>query len=206
MPTARGALRVEHSLPLAHEIARKAIHIAACLVAAALTWNAPPTLARLVLLAVAALAIGADLARLRLPTLHHRFLRLVGPLFRPREDRRMSGASMLALGLALTVLLFPRRFAMAGLLFAGLADAAGAIVGRAFGRHPFPWGRTLEGSTAFFLAAVLAGCLVPGIDPAHALLAALPVALLESAPLRVNDNLIVPLAGALATLLATVLL
>ncbi len=202
MPQTDEALPPRSLVLLQQELARKGIHIAFCTGAATVVWLAPLHACRIAFCAAAALAITIDLARLRSPGLHRFMSRLFHPLLRVRESGRVTGATMLAIGIALAVLLFPRAFAVAGLLYAGLADSAGALVGRAFGRHPFPGGRTAEGSLAFLLAAILAGWLIPGVALPAAVLAALPVTLLEAAPLPLDDNLFIPVAGAAAVLLA----
>ncbi len=100
------------------------------------------------------------------------------------------------------MLLFPARAAMAGILYGGLADAAAAVVGRAFGRTRIRGGRTVEGSTAFYITALAIGIVVARLSTPTAALTALALALVELLPLPVDDNLFLPLLGALLTWLA----
>ncbi|HET9986037.1 MAG TPA: hypothetical protein VFQ38_20725 [Longimicrobiales bacterium] len=191
---------------LHREAARKAIHAAAGTAAAGVVYFAPPLIASAVCLAALAVALLLELARLASPRVGQAFQRALHPMLRPSEARRLTGATTLALGIAATTLIFPRRFAVAGLLYAALGDAAGAIVGRALGKHCLPWShKTIEGSGAVFLAASLVGWGAAGLSPAAASLAALAVALIEAAPLRIDDNLVLPLTGAAVAWIASFL-
>jgi phytol kinase len=90
------------------------------------------------------------------------------------------------------------------LLVLAVADSAAALVGQAYGRRAYAVEtdrRSLEGSIAFFIAALamVAGpLLLSGREPAAALLIGLQLALLvtamEAISVRGNDNLIVPVA------------
>jgi dolichol kinase len=181
---------------LAREAPRKLVHMALASVAILLAWMLPPLAGRVFFLAAALIALGVDAARLRWPALGRAFRSVLEPVLRPAEDRRLTGGTMLALGFAITVLLFPRAIAVAGLGYAAYADAAGALVGRAWGAHRFASGKSVEGAMAFAIVAFLVGWATPALGPGAAAIVAVLLALLESAPLRFDDNLLVPIAGA----------
>ena len=188
---------------LAREAARKALHVLATVAGALVLLRLQPHTAQAAFIAAATLALVIDLARLRRLDLHERFEHALAPMLRAREGRHLTGATTLAFGFAATVLLFPTRPALAGLLYGGLADAAAAVVGRAFGRRRIRGGRTVEGSVAFYITAFAIGVLVPGLPTASAALVALALALLELLPLPFDDNVVVPLAAALLVSLAS---
>jgi len=188
---------------LVHEAARKLIHVATATVAAILAWVLPTGQRRGLFLVVAGLALAVDLARLNLPGLRRYFERALAPVLRGAERDRISGATTLAVGFMAAVVLFPRSAAVAGLLYAGCGDAAAALVGRSLGRHRYPWGKSLEGSLAFLAVVFLLAWTVPALGAASALAVALALALLEAAPLRFDDNLLLPAAGAALTFLAS---
>jgi dolichol kinase len=201
-----GTTEKAHTLrPWTQEIARKSVHIVFSLSATAIVWYLPTKISRIVFCSAAVIAVIIDVARFRVTAVERLFARYFAPLLRSHEIDRITGATTLALGVAVVVLLFPKNFAIAGLLYAGLGDAAGALVGRSYGRHRFPWGKSLEGSIAFFCVAIIVGWLVPGIGFRPALLAALAVTPIEAAPLSFDDNLIIPICGAAATWGATLL-
>ncbi len=185
----------------AREAARKLIHLAGSVAAALLAWTLPTGQRRALFLAVAAFAVAFDLGRLTFPGLRRHFERALAPMLRGAERHRISGATTLALGFALAVVLFPRTPAVAGLLYAGCGDAAGALVGRALGRHRFPWGRSLEGSLAVLVVSFLLAWTVPGLSAPAALAIAVAVTILEAAPLPFDDNLLLPAAAAALTFL-----
>ncbi|HEX9107051.1 MAG TPA: hypothetical protein VF832_07480 [Longimicrobiales bacterium] len=187
----------------AREAARKLLHIGGAIVAGTLAWVLPDAPRRVLFLAVAAFALGFDLARLAWPALGLHFQRALRPMLRGNELGRITGATTLAIGFLLAVMAFPRAAASAGILYAGLADAAGALVGRAFGRHRFPGGRSLEGSLAFLATAFLIGWALPSLGPAAALAVALVLTSFEAIPLPFDDNLLIPLLGAGLTFLAS---
>lgn len=145
------------------------------------------------------------MGRLRSATLRSWFARALAPVLRATEVRRVTGATTLALGFATVVALFPRQAAVAGLLYAGFADAAGAIVGRAAGAHRFRSGKTLEGTIAFAVVAFFVGWAAAGLGLPAAAIVAVALASLEAAPLPIDDNLFVPLAGSTLAYLASVL-
>lgn len=125
----------------------------------------------------------------------------LGFLFRDFESREISGATFVLLGDLLAIWLFPRRVAIAAMLYLSICDTVASLVGRRFGRVRFA-GKSLEGSAAFFVAAALIGwLLLPGELPA-VLVGALVATIVEAlpgrvGPLRLDDNLLIPLvAGA----------
>jgi dolichol kinase len=188
--------------PAAREAARKAIHAAAGTAAALVAWFLPPLPARALLAAAALFALAMDLIRLRVPAADRRFRLAVGAMLRPAERRGLTGATMLALGAALTALIFPGRVAAVGILYAAIGDASAALVGSRLGRRTYRPGRTVEGTLAFFAAALAVGYAAPGTGLPAAAAAALAVTLVEAAPVPIDDNVTIPVAGAAAYRLA----
>jgi phytol kinase len=90
----------------------------------------------------------------------------------------------------------------AAVLTLALGDAAAALIGRRFGRHPYTAGgarKSLEGSAAFFAVAVLVGALIPGAESVAAVAVfALATTLAEAFAGDGFDNAAIPLAGLLA--------
>lgn len=178
------------------ETIRKGIHVLLSLVAAAVVWRLPAVEAAVVFAGATLLALAIEILRRVSPAFSTVFRDRLGSLLRPREDRRLTGATTLAVGYTLAALVFPGAAALAGILVAGIADAVSAVVGKAFGRLRYPGGKSVEGSVAFFLVVVL--ILLPLGDPGRAALVALALTILEAPSLSIDDNLFLPLAtGAL---------
>ncbi len=141
-----------------------------------------------------------DWVRLNVQEANNLFFRTFLPLASPREAGKVASSTWYVLGVTLTLLLFPRGPALAGILVLALADPAASVLGRALGTRPFGQG-TVEGSLAFLVVATLA--LLPLFSWPVALGAALAATLVEAIPWPVDDNLAIPLATGLALFLLT---
>jgi HAD superfamily phosphoserine phosphatase-like hydrolase len=107
-----------------------------------------------------------------------------------------------ALGILLTLLLFPRHAGNAAIVIFALGDSTASIFGRLFGRNTlaFNKGKTLEGSLIGFVFAFSAAVFF--VNPFMAASGAAAAMLIESLPLPINDNLVLPLVtGALLTIM-----
>lgn len=106
-----------------------------------------------------------------------------------------------ALGILLSLLLYPPEPGSAAIAIFALQDSAAAIFGKIIGKTemPFNKGKTFEGSIAgFFFGLLAATCFT---DFWKALAGAAAAMIVESLPLPLNDNLTVPLTvGAVLTL------
>ncbi len=184
------------------ELLRKALHLLALIIPIGMLHVPRPT-ALAVLWPLALAALGADVLRARWPTFHRVIRKLFGYMMRPEElppaggPLAINGATWVLLSSALLATLFPLSLAATAFALFMVGDAVAAIIGRRFGRHCWPGSRrTLEGSLAFFGAALLTVRFFP-VPSTHGVLAALLATLLEALPLPLNDNLRVPLAVAL---------
>ena len=105
-----------------------------------------------------------------------------------------------ALGILLTLLIFPRPASSAAIVIFALGDSTASIFGKMFGKRTlsFNRGKTLEGSLIGFVFASCAAAFF--VNPFMAALGAAVAMLLEGLPLPINDNLVLPLVtGALLT-------
>ncbi len=146
-------------------------------------------------------------------------------IFRPDDVRRGIPVGILFYPLAvlLLILVFRSRLDIVAAAWAILAvgDGAATIVGRAAGRTPWPWNRekTVEGSVAFAALGGVAAVFLcwwtqPGVavgqgfSPAWfviaaPLLAACAAAMVETIPVRLDDNLSVPFTAGVVLWLAS---
>lgn len=188
------------------EAIRKTVHVFLSLNAAVAVWWLPHTAAASLLAAATMVALVIELARRASGRFARSFQRRLGPLLRDRESGRLTGATTLAIGYTTAALLFPGTPALAGILVAGLADAAAAVVGKRFGRVRYPGGKSLEGSMTFLaIVMAMAVLLLPGGHPLVILALALILTGLEALTLPVDDNLYLPPATAAAVHLALLL-
>jgi dolichol kinase len=194
---------------LRRELARKAIHVSSTALPL-LVWLVPRPVAVAVLVPAVVLAVAIDVARHRIRPVRYHFLRRTRTMLRPHERRGLAGATWMALAYAAALLLFPKPVAVAAMLFNGLGDAAAALVGKRWGRRRTAWGKSWEGFAAGLATDLAVGLgmwmIAPAAVPlAGAILGALVASSVEFAPLPLDDNVRVTLAGGAAILLGTML-
>lgn len=182
------------------EVARKLVHVVASVAAAAVVLITPPDLTPWLFLGTVLLAITIEELRRHSPSVGVAFDRAFGGMLRPREVDGITGATTLAAGFTIAVLLLPPIFAAAGIVASGIGDAAAALVGRRWGRRRILSShKSVEGALACFAATVPALWILPGIGFAAAVVTALATAVFELLPLPFDDNIwLAPAAGLVA--------
>jgi len=128
-------------------------------------------------------------------------------LVRAEEQVRESAMIPYVIAVLLTILTVPKLAALVAIYTLAIADPLAAVVGIQYGRTRVAQNRTLEGSLAFFaatlvIAANVLGCGTgaSGVAIAGASLTiALVAAVWEVLPLRIDDNLTIPLFVGFAT-------
>ncbi|ACS34635.1 diacylglycerol/polyprenol kinase family protein [Thermococcus gammatolerans] len=105
-----------------------------------------------------------------------------------REHERLGVAAHIYFALAslIVVYFFTENVAIAAVTVATLGDAMAAIIGKNFGRHRFSNGKSLEGSLAYFLSALLV--IYPLLGLKLAIAGALIGTLVEFYGLPPDDN------------------
>ena len=119
---------------------------------------------------------------------------------RPAEMRGFAAAPLTLTAGVLACLPFPPPIPFLAVGIVAFCDTAAGLVGQFLGRVKLPYnpGKTLEGTLASFsVAAGLSLCFLP---PGPAVAVAAAAAFIESLPLGIWDNLIVPVAVALLCL------
>jgi dolichol kinase len=106
-----------------------------------------------------------------------------------------------AIGILITLVLFPAPVNSAAIAIFALGDSAASLFGGLISKKPLPFnkGKTLEGSIAGFFFAFLAGSVF--VSLVLALIGAAVAMMIESLPLPVNDNILIPLYTGLALML-----
>ena len=144
------------------------------------------------------IALATEAVRLKVPSLNRVLYSRLKPLLKVTEDRRVTGATYIAVTALICFLVFDEHVAIAALFFLALGDPAAALVGsrvgglRVFGKSPV-------GSVAFFIVALAAATLLSASDVLsfHWGLAvgAAVAALVELVPTGLDDNITIPLVG-----------
>ena len=150
---------------------------------------------------LALLSLGLDFARFRIAGLNRLFLRWLAPLLKHDEDRKVTGASYMLVAAFIAFLVFDQPVSVLAMFFLAVGDPVAALVGA---RTPGPrWAGKSPGGTAAFVGVsavvVLVLNLAGGVDYHWAMLVGgLVAALVEQAPLPVDDNLTIPLVSGVA--------
>ena len=190
------------------EIRRKLVHLGSGVFPVAYWLTDRPFMLR-VLVPLVVVAIVTETLRHQSPGFRAFIDRWLGRIIRKAEAHTLTGATYVTLAALLTIVLFEEKpIAITALLFLSVSDALASLVGIRFGRARF-FGKSLAGSTAFFVSAGAIGLFMLSATPLIALAGALVGTVVEALPLkiggyRLDDNLSIPLiAGAAMTALNT---
>lgn len=178
------------------ELRRKLFHMLSLLYLGAYEVLGPERGLRWLAVWGAALAV-VEFSRLASPAVRGLFDAVFGPLIRPKEASRVTGAFYTTLGVIVAVYLFggSPTLVRVSVLYLAFGDAAGAVVGVGWGRRRFTvlgQTRSAEGTAAGFAAAAACGWLV-GLGPVALAAGAAAFAVVDAVPLPPDDNLWIPL-------------
>ena len=145
----------------------------------------------------------AEQVRLNYPELASKIETVGQYIFRAKEQFEESAGVPFAVGLLLTLISFPKVAALAGIYTLAVSDPLAAIVGIKYGKHKWGQNHSLEGSAAFLVATFCAAVLAlygqlgeqlgMGTFWGVCLLLAVICTLFERIPIRIDDNLTIPI-------------
>jgi dolichol kinase len=143
--------------------------------------------------------LAVDITRLRVPAFNQFIQTRLSSFIRKNEANKITGTAPYVLGIGLTLLFYRTDIATAAICFLAFGDVAATTVGERYGRTKIVGDKSLEGTLAFAVIAVASGLaltvagvrLAPGLIVAGAMVAAGA----ELVPLRVNDNLVIPVVS-----------
>ena len=188
------------SLPSKNDVIREAIHAAGFLVPV-LAGLVGITAVALLICVVSALYFLSELSRM-----NRKNLPILSAITRNAASHaelyEFAAAPLyFAIGILITLLLFPAPVNSAAIAIFALGDSTASLFGGVISKKPLPFnkGKTLEGSLFGFFFAFLAGSVF--VSPVLSLIGATVAAIVESLPLPVNDNILIPLCTGLALML-----
>ena len=144
-----------------------------------------------------------DFLRLRDHEFNSWFMGIFSEFIRRTETNKFNGSTFLCLAFFIVVFCFSRNVAITAMFFLSLGDAAAELGGKNFGRLKI-YGKSLEGTLAFFLVAFLIAYVLFE-NWQIACIGALAGALVELFSFDLDDNLTVPIGSALALSCAMIL-
>ncbi len=117
-----------------------------------------------------------------------------GNVLREREKRSLMGSTYFLFSALVSLLLFPKPIAVASLLILILSDTCAALVGKGVGRIRLGQ-KTLEGTLAFLISALVIVWLSPQLDRWAGVWGAIGATIVELLPMGLDDNLTIPLVA-----------
>ncbi len=156
------------NISMRSELLRKGIHLTSMLIPAIYIFVSK-LLALEILIPLTAFAVTVELLRTRVPSVERFIVTSFGDLLRTHERLesrdgpwKLSGATWVFLSATICVAAFPKVVAVTAFAVLILSDTVAALIGRRFGRRRF-LAKSVAGSSAFFIAALLIVFCVAGI-------------------------------------------
>ena len=140
--------------------------------------------------------------RIAYPEIARRFSKYTNLLLRAEEQFKESSMVPYAMAILLSLITFPKTIALIAVYTLAMADPLAALVGIRFGKRTVVKGKTVEGSAAFFAMTLLVSFFVLyfSVDSSFlfqisiaAFLIATFATAFEMIPIRIDDNLTIPL-------------
>jgi dolichol kinase len=181
-------------LTLRRELTRKGLHVLSTVVPVSYAAGLTRSFVVWALVALLAIAVAVEIARLRSVRARAVFDAGVGPLLREHESNGLSGATWLIIALLVAAVCFPGDVAIAAMCAVSLGDAAAAIVGRTLAHASAGQRKSLAGSIACFTASSVAARTIAGLAWREALIVGMVASLAERLRRPMNDNLRIALA------------
>lgn len=196
-----GHLEHAATIDYRNELIRKAIHLCSLSIPIVYFFVTKERALQLLLPVTAAFLV-VDVARHYFPAISEWFYRWFRWLLRKHEQdektKRLNGATNVLISACLCVFVFPKVITITAFAILIISDSTSALIGRRFGKKRF-FSKSLEGSLAFFLSAILVVFLTPKIEslPLEYLIGAAAAAVgavVEALSNRIDDNISIPLS------------
>jgi dolichol kinase len=180
-----------------NELARKAIHLSSISIPI-VYYHISQELALMILIPIFLGFLVMDLVNRHIKPLRAWYLKTFSSMLRTHEldetKHSFNGATYVTLGAVLAVWLYPKMIAIAAFAILIICDTAAALVGRKFGKTKIVGEKSLEGSLAFFVCAVMVILVVPKLSFTVGLIIAVTATLVELFPIKLfgyplDDNL-----------------
>jgi len=182
------------SSSLLKEFQRKLVHLSSLCIPILYLVLPDKHVSRAILVTVTIGFLVADMLKLRNMKVRALYMKLFGGVLRGFEDRTLVGGTYFLMACTLTIYIFDTYVAVAAITFLVLGDTAAALVGKAYGRIKL-LDKSVEGSMACFLACIIVGLALPGLNGETILAGAAVATVMELIPSPVDDNFRIPLVS-----------
>ncbi len=176
---------------MTEELRRKSIHLSGLILPVVYLFM-DKFLMLLLVGVLTAVAITVELVKWLSPRFREFFFRLFTPVLRTHERQgELTGATYYLISVLLCILFFDKHLAVVCIFFMVLGDMSAALVGKMWGKTKLIGPKSLEGSVACFI--VCTAIALVKFHPVVGIIGALVATFVELIPLRIDDNLTVPL-------------
>jgi dolichol kinase len=181
------------SLNLKKETIRKCIHLGCTLLPVLYYFYLSREQIILLSSIISIWFIISEFLRYRYQSIGNLFFRTFGPLLREREKKQaITGASYLFITVTVTFILFEKNIAIPSILVLTVSDSFAAIVGKTTDSPKF-FSKSVAGSLTFFLVTLIILLAFYGDELVLTVTVAAFLTLIEALPLKINDNILIPL-------------
>ena len=182
------------------ELLRKSTHLLGLLIPI-LYFFFDKSLMLVIVGSLTCIALCVELAKWLFLSFRNLFYQYLSILLRSHEkEGAITGATYYIIATLISIFVFEESIAIACLFFIGLGDTVAALVGRQWGNTKLIGKKSLEGSVACFTVCGITALFL--LNPIIGFIGAFVATLAELLPLRINDNLTVPLiSGAVMQLM-----
>lgn len=148
------------------------------------------------LLGVFLFSTAVDIARLRITAFNEFFYRHLTLFIRQSERDILTGTPWYLLGILCAAAFYDVPVAVFAVAFLAVGDVSATTVGERWGTIKISGVKSLQGTVAFVVAAAASGLIISAffypVSPAVYLTGALVAGAVEILPVRINDNLTIP--------------
>jgi dolichol kinase len=150
-----------------------------------------------VLAALTAVATAIDASRFIFPKFNYFIFKHFRAFIRESERNTITGTPPYLMGMLCSFFLFSLPVAVCSIIFLACGDVSATIVGERWGTTKISGVKSLQGTVAFFAASLLSGAVAgvywQGLPFPVVAAGALTASVVEILPLKLNDNLTIPI-------------
>ncbi len=197
-------------MKLSGELLRKGTHIGALIIPA--MFLVFPRNVSVWIIAIGALvSLTQDILRIYNKKFRKFIYNFWGNIYRRWEIRRLGGASYILCAAVVSIFFFKQNIAALVMIYTSVGDTFAVFIGTYFGKNTIYSHRnsdgsfrkkTIEGTSAFFISALLAGFLVPSIPVLWNFIGASLATAVECFSFFIDDNFTVPIVTGVVLQLA----
>lgn len=190
------------SVNFRNEIYRKGIHLSSLIIPVTFYFLGKElTLKMLIPFTLAFIIV--DLLRFYHEPSGKIFYKIFRPILREHETnhevKRLNGGSYVMIAATICMLIFPSIITIVAFSILIISDSSAALIGKLFGLHKIINSKSIEGSFAFFLTAILVVFLTPKynysiVEYFIGIGGAIVGTIVEIIPVPLDDNLTIPIS------------